>query len=312
MSESKLERNLDKSAIPEAYPETIVPDTVSVEKITIFSLGVALDANIYRPKSLTADDKYPAVVFSHGLGGDKESASRYAVRFADNGVVAVTISHSSWGNSGSNLLLVGDEPEYDENNEGMVKVRRIRNLVDPLHWVQNIRATLDYLEGEPGIDPERLGIWGTSFGGGIVVKVAAEDKRVKALVTQVAAAPVFVGDLGQLAKQRAIDIARGNMDAIPNGIDPIPPYELTLDLAKCLQYDAAKSAESVEAPTLVLVAGEEEMFDNADNSGRIYKALEGRVPCHYEVVPGINHYGVYFEGYEQCSSMALEWFQKHL
>lgn len=312
MAESKLERDLDKSAIPESYPETIVPDSVTVTPITIWSQGVALDANIYRPASLTADDQLPAVVFSHGLGGDKESASRYAVRFADNGVVAVTISHSSWGNSGSNLLLIGDEPEYDENNEGMVKVRSIRNLVDPLHWVQNMRAALDYLEGEPGVDPERLGIWGTSFGGGIVVKHASEDERVKALVTQVAAAPVFEGELKQLAKKRAVDIARGNMDAIPNGIDPIPPYDLTLNLAKCLQYDAGKAAERVNAPTLVLVAGEEEMFDNADNSGRIYKALEGRVPCQYEVVPGINHYGVYFDGYEQCSSMALEWFKKYL
>ena len=312
MSETKLERDMDKSAIPDAYPETIVPDSVTVTAVTVWSLGVALDANIYRPASLAASDKVPAVVLSHGLGGDKESASRYAVKFADNGMVALTISHSSWGNSGSNLLLLGDEPEYDDNDEGLAKVRRIRNLVDPMDWEQNMRAALDYLEGEPGVDPERLATWGTSFGGGIVVQHASNDDRVKAMITQVAATPVFVGDLKTLAKKRAIDIARGEMDAIPNNIDPIPPYELTLHLAKCLQYNAIKAAERVTAPTLLLVAGEEEMFDNAENSGRVYEALKGRVPCHYETIPGINHYGVYFDGYEPCSTMALEWFQKHL
>ena len=243
MSETKLERNLDKSAIPDAYPETIVPDTVTVTATTVYSQGIALDANIYRPASIKDSDNLPAVVFSHGLGGDKESASRYAVRFADNGVVALTFSHSSWGNSGSNLLRVGDEPEYDANDEGMIKVKRVRNLVDPMDWEQNMRACMDYLEGEPGVDGERLGIWGTSFGGGIVLHTAARDERVKALVTQVAATPVFVGELADLTKQRAIDIARGNMDAIPNNIDPIPPYELTLHLGKCRQYNAIGGAD---------------------------------------------------------------------
>jgi cephalosporin-C deacetylase-like acetyl esterase len=36
-----------------------------------------------------------------------------------------------------------------------------------------------------GIDPERIGIWGTSFAGGHVLVVAATDRRVRAIVSQV-------------------------------------------------------------------------------------------------------------------------------
>jgi cephalosporin-C deacetylase-like acetyl esterase len=43
------------------------------------------------------------------------------------------------------------------------------------------------LQGEPGIDPDRIGVWGSSFAGGNVIVTAALDSRVKAVVGQVPA-----------------------------------------------------------------------------------------------------------------------------
>lgn len=61
-----------------------------------------------------------------------------------------------------------------------------RNCHRPLEQAQNTYDALSYLQTVPGIDPERLGIYGTSFGGANGVWVAAHDERVKCLVTSVA------------------------------------------------------------------------------------------------------------------------------
>ena len=56
----------------------------------------------------------------------------------------------------------------------------------PLEQAQNAYDALSYLQTVPGIDPERLGLYGTSFGGANGVWVTAHDERVKCLVTSVA------------------------------------------------------------------------------------------------------------------------------
>jgi len=312
MSETQLERNISKSVIPDAYPQLELPDSVELSSVKIWSRGIPLDGDIYRPKQLQDSDKVAGVVLCHGLGGDKKSLERHAALLASQGIIAVTFTQGTWGQSGGNVLYRGDQPELDNNNRAQVEVQFIKNLVDPMDWIQNCRAAVDYLEGEPNIDPQRLGTWGTSFGGGIVIQEAASDERIKAMVTQVAAAPVAAGDLKKLAKMRAIDIARGNMDPIPQGIDPVPPYDCTLHLASTLQYNALDASTRLHVPSLIMAAENEEFFANADHSEKVFKNLEGRVPCHYEVIPDINHYGVYFDGYQQTSSKALKWFQKYL
>jgi len=42
----------------------------------------------------------------------------------------------------------------------------------------DVRAALDYLQGREGVDRQRLGLAGYSFGGGVVLPVACEDERV--------------------------------------------------------------------------------------------------------------------------------------
>jgi len=56
--------------------------------------------------------------------------------------------------------------------------------------VIDIRNAITFLQGEPGVDPARIGVWGTGVSGGHVVATAAADARVKA---GVAVAPVMAG-----------------------------------------------------------------------------------------------------------------------
>ena len=49
-------------------------------------------------------------------------------------------------------------------------------------WADAVRDAVDFVARLPGVDPMRLGIVGTSLGGALAVTVAADDRRVKAVV----------------------------------------------------------------------------------------------------------------------------------
>jgi fermentation-respiration switch protein FrsA (DUF1100 family) len=66
-----------------------------------------------------------------------------------------------------------------------------RQTVSPFHQRLDLHNALTWLSEHPEIDPDRLGIWGTSYSGGHVLQVAAFDRRVKAVVSQVPATDLF-------------------------------------------------------------------------------------------------------------------------
>jgi len=298
------------------YPELVMPPTVERTAVQLWSNGVALDADIYRPKGLAGDRRVPAVVLSHGWGGSKSSGERYAAMFAAAGMVSLCFTHTGWASSGNRMVLAGDRPELDENNECIAKVRCIRELLDPLEWIQNYRCAVDYIEGEPNVDPNRIGAWGTSFGGGVAMHNAANDDRIKALAVQVASLSVRSGPLTVRGKQRAIDMARGRIASVPQALDGdlFPRLAGTPHLARLLQYNVIEEVRKLKIPTLMLDAGNEELFDIKENSGKAYGILKSldAAPVRYKVIDGIDHYGIYFDGFEEGSAAALEWFGKHL
>jgi dienelactone hydrolase len=292
---------------PIVYPTLVMPQTVERETVKVWSLGLAL--------GLTKDDKLPAVVMSHGVGGDKLTCERYAAKFAEAGMIAISFSQASWGESQGRLMLVNDEASTANADGTMTaKVRMASELLDPVEWVDCFRAATDYLEGEPHVDVNRIGAWGTSFGGGTAFYSTAEDSRIKALVTQVAAIFNTPPDMQPIASARARQIARGETPPIPQGPpDMLPNLPGTPHFGRFLQYKVGDQANKVNVPTMLLVAENEEMFDNNVSAGAAYKRLEERgVEAYYEVLPDIDHYGIYFGGYERGSQLALDWFLKHL
>jgi hypothetical protein len=60
-----------------------------------------------------------------------------------------------------------------------------RNVLIPAHEVEDVRNALTFLQTQPEVDPDRVGIWGASFGGGIAIYTAAIDERVKAVAATV-------------------------------------------------------------------------------------------------------------------------------
>jgi hypothetical protein len=124
--------------------------------------GVTLRGWLYIPTLQPAP--YPAVVMTHGFGGVKELyLDRFAEIFASSGLAVLVYDHRNFGESDGTP----------------------RQEIDPYQQVRDYRHAVSFLEGLPEIDPKRIGIWGTSYSGGHVLTVAAVDKRVKCVVSQV-------------------------------------------------------------------------------------------------------------------------------
>lgn len=291
-----------------------LPENVAVKSVTFWSDGAPLAGDLYYPKDLKAGDKLPAIVLGNGWGGTKRGLRRAASKFAADGYIALGFDYKGWGQSGGQLVVKGEFPKPDENGEATVKVQVIRNVVDPLGWASDFRHALDFIEGEPGVDPNKIGIWGTSFGGGMVVWTAAHDSRVKAVVAQVPGMGVMPQEWMDMGRERARQLARGEIDPIPQGIDEVPGLRGTPHVANMLYYDAVKVADKVTAATLIIDAENEDLMDRLEHGKAVADVIKakGGVPVKYHVVEGITHYGIYREAYEVSSDMALAWFNEHL
>ena len=85
----------------------------------------------------------------------------------------MAIDYQSYGFSGSgsdDLRLLEEDTSTDAQalieREARVLVKRTN--LNNVHEVADFRAAISFLQGEPGIDPDRIGIFGSSNGGTIV------------------------------------------------------------------------------------------------------------------------------------------------
>jgi alpha-beta hydrolase superfamily lysophospholipase len=110
-----------------------------------------------------SEGPHPIVVLAHGFGGVRDARLwAYAERFADAGLAALVFDYRHFGASGGSP----------------------RQLLDVERQLDDWRAAIAFARGLDGVDPERVALWGTSFSGGHVAVLAAEDQRVAAAISQ--------------------------------------------------------------------------------------------------------------------------------
>lgn len=285
---------------------------IEQRSVRVWSEGSRLAAQFVRPKG--RDGAAPAILLCHGWGGLKEHlAERYAQTFAQAGYVCLVFDYRGWGESDGRLISATDTPMLTEPGVQSVTARVLREVVDPVDQVADIRACLSYLATEEGVDPQRLGLWGSSYGGGHVVYVAGTDSRPKAVVAQ-------IGGYGHpksesfrdFALKRAADKARGAIDPpVPQGVDGSPGLRGTPDVARQFGHSPIKAAETITAPTLFLDAEFEEYNTPDLQGGAVYDIVRSNTVAERHTFP-CSHYKVYDEYLEPARKLALEWFDRHL
>jgi acetyl esterase/lipase len=195
-------------------------------------------------------------------------------------------------------------------------VRVIRQVVDPLDEIADIRACLAWLLTEDGVDPNRVGLWGSSYGGGLTTYVTGTDARVKALVAQ-------IGSYGHSAKpefrnwafKQAADKARALIDPPipqPTGA-PQPGLAGVGDGARQYGYAPARVAEGVRVPALFIDAEFEEYYaDEPQLQGKaVYETVRQNAVADRVTFP-CTHYKLYDEYLEPARARAIAWFDEHL
>src|SRR5206468_8766250 len=67
-----------------------------------------------------------------------------------------------------------------------------RQLISARRQLDDWRAAIRFARGREGINPDRIALWGTSFSGGHVITLGAEDHGIGAIVAQCPAADMSV------------------------------------------------------------------------------------------------------------------------
>jgi uncharacterized protein len=100
---------------------------------------------------------------AHGFGGTMDSGLLpFAEAFAEAGLDVLLFDYRCFGDSSG-------EP---------------RQFAWPSRHREDYKAAVEFARGLDDVDPDRIVLWGTSWAGGHIVYVAAEDPRIAGLITQ--------------------------------------------------------------------------------------------------------------------------------
>ena len=293
----------------------------SSEPITIWSDGVRMAGDLWKPMDLSLNEKRPAVLLVHGWGGLKSHLNQaYAPQFAELGYVVLTFDYRGWGESDGKLLRTGAKPQGDMD-EYVMRVKEVRTIVDPLDQLEDIRAASYYLTSDANVDPSRLAIWGSSLGGGLALASAATLPGFQVLMIQVGSVNPQAGfqsdDPNNPLSASAIDQwraarSRGDVPPFPGAEAAAEGLNGYPDWPEFVRYDPFATKADLTAATLIIDAASEELFDIRQNGAALYESIKDRLPSRYETIPG-KHYDVYRgEGYAAALAWEIAWLQEHL
>jgi hypothetical protein len=222
-----------------------------------------------------------------------------------------------------------------------------RQEIDPWAQVRDYRHAITYAGTLPEVAPGRIGIWGSSYSGGHVLVVAAIDRRVKAVVSQV---PLISGHDNLRALVRADFIAglREQFEADRlarfNGEppvmvpvvaeDPLAPSalptadswqwftetgktrapawlnEVTLRSVEMFtEYEPVTYLPYISPTPLLLAVAEGDHLVPAELAIAAYE--KAHQPKELVILPG-GHFEAYTAGFETSSGRARDWFVRHL
>ena len=285
--------------------------------------GVILRGWYYRAQS---GGKTPTIVMCHGFAAVKEMyLDKYAELFSSNGF---------------NVLV------YDNRNLG-ASDGQPRGEITPMHQVDDFRNAITFAETLKGTDTDRIGIWGSSYSGGHVLVVAAQDRRVKCVSSQV---PVVDGDSNfrQLVRADFVAGARGGFDedrrarfrgeqpAMIDVVneDPMAPSALpspdsyewfigtqqlrapgfvnscTLrSVERFSEYQPGAYIRLISPTPLLMCVAQDDVLTPTKIA--IDGFQEAREPKRLVVLPG-GHFDAYVGGFSISSEVQLAWFTEHL
>jgi len=144
------------SKLPEKFPmeDLVMPELIIVKAPD----GLDIPCQLFLPKGAKAGDRRPGVVYTHGgpirqmlLGWHYMEfySQAYGINqyFANQGFVVISINYRSGIGYGRSFRMPPDAGRRGASE------------------YQDVVAGAKYLQSRPEVDPERVGLWGLSYGG---------------------------------------------------------------------------------------------------------------------------------------------------
>jgi hypothetical protein len=215
----------------------------------------------------------------------------------------------------------------------------------PLEMVEDYRNAISWISEQPGADRDRIGVWGTSYSGGLVAYVGAVDQRVKAVVAQV---PSIIGpesrrsmnpekwnSTGEFVLQdRIARYSSGtinyikvvapegepcvlpgqeNYDALMGMASAAPNWrnEITIEsLEKIREFDPASRIHLISPRALLVIAAEKDNLIPLEIVKESFsKASEPKNLITYPIL----HFDIYSDPWQtKAANAAIDWFKAHL
>jgi uncharacterized protein len=289
-------------------------------RVSFYSEGVKLAGDLFLPADLKPDERRAGIVLCHGYTGIRTIyLPDNAAMLAAAGYVVLTFDYKGWGDS-----------------EGP------KSRLAPYSRVADVQAALTFLGAQPEVDAERLGIYGTSYGGATVVWVAAIDPRVKCVV-----AVVGIGNGGRWMRSvRRPDeyhdlLARAAADRVKRALTGVSELadrnEILLPDRQSLALGAAARRNNPAAVTelplefvddtlgfhpewvvdriaprpLLLITTDDDRLVPPQESEAMY-ARAGE-PKKLVLLRGFGHYEVYAKpAFDQVMREATDWYRQYL
>lgn len=291
-----------------------LPDGVAAKGVRFYSEGIECYGKIFTPKDFTAESKAPAVALAPDWGETAASIEKYAAHFASRGLVAMVIDYRGWGRSGGFLQTV-DEVKTDDRlrfSQMTARVRIRRKRLIPREQILDIRNALYYLQGEPGVDRARVGVWGAGMAGGHVIVIAATDARIQAAVAQT---PIIEGkDAPRKAYAPTGELLLAEQKRARAGYLPVTRASIDVETRLALaEYHPFWYVEQIPQKTAVLfvIAERDARAHNETNAIAASKLLKG--PTDVARVPGVTNMRIDSgAAFKTAASAAAKWFLKYL
>lgn len=277
---------------------TPTPADIESTDVEFFSDGTRIAAALFAPPGLAS--RAPAVVIAHGFGGIKSFfVADIARAISAAGFVSLTFDYRGFGESAGP-----------------------RNRLRPLEQVADIRAGSDFLRTLPSVDPDRIGIYGTSFGGGLAIAAAAVDPRARAAVCAVGIADYgrwlrslrrhweWIAFEHRLEADRTRRLLTGVSEVVEPEVimvrDPEsekheqylrenwPDRAFQLDLASAdaiIEFNSIDYAKALGDKALLLIGVDEDGLTPYDHTLDLYAAATG--PKELISLTGMSHHDIY-------------------
>jgi len=279
---------------------------------------------LYVPDGADAESRFPVIVMAHGFSGVKEQGlPEVAERFAAAGFAVVVFDFRFFGAS-----------------EG-----RPRCQLFALEMVEDYRNAISWACRQPNIDPSRVGVWGTSYSGGLATYTAIVDRRVKAVVAQVPGImnaearrsrdPERWESVGRLLihdRESRYDTGAINYLAVvaPEGTpcalpgkesydffakakEDAPSWrnEITVEsLEKMREFDPVSLIHMLSPTALLIIAAENDSLVPLDALNHAFE--QAADPKRMTVLP-IGHFEIYQDPWlSKATDEAVDWYREYL